>query len=259
MELYKEMIHNLPIIRKADVVILGSGPTGICAAAAASLEGAKTLLIRQKSDVDGTAAVAERFGRYMTGSSAGFYEELLKWTRRMNQKDSKAGRNSVTCRRAKNSASGMGATEENAEVLLSNTACAPIMHGELLRGVIIENKNGRQAILAKIVIDCTGDNSIITGAGLDEAGCWQKSRSKGKRAIPWGCLVTEKADGLILAEQNFRDGNMAQYSCYAMSACIRTGQSMGVAAAICARELILPRRLDVKKLRARLTELGIAP
>jgi hypothetical protein len=39
------------------------------------------------------------------------------------------------------------------------------MNGNTIGGVIIENKSGRSAILAKIVIDCTGDGDIFNFAG----------------------------------------------------------------------------------------------
>ena len=35
-----------------------------------------------------------------------------------------------------------------------------------IKGVIVENKSGRSAILAKIVIDCTGDGDIAARSGV---------------------------------------------------------------------------------------------
>ena len=42
---------------------------------------------------------------------------------------------------------------------------APILEGGAIRGVITESKAGREAILAKRVIDATGDADIATRAG----------------------------------------------------------------------------------------------
>jgi hypothetical protein len=39
------------------------------------------------------------------------------------------------------------------------------LEGKTIRGVFIENKSGRAAILAKVVIDCTGDGDIFHLAG----------------------------------------------------------------------------------------------
>lgn len=40
-----------------------------------------------------------------------------------------------------------------------------IMDGEAIKGVIIESKEGRKAIMAKVIIDCTGDADICAFAG----------------------------------------------------------------------------------------------
>ncbi|MBR3242419.1 MAG: FAD-dependent oxidoreductase [Parasporobacterium sp.] len=44
-------------------------------------------------------------------------------------------------------------------------ACSPIMEGNTIKGVIFESKEGRKAILAKVVIDATGDGDIYSQAG----------------------------------------------------------------------------------------------
>jgi hypothetical protein len=49
--------------------------------------------------------------------------------------------------------------------MLHRLCVAPIMDGRTLRGVITESKAGREALLAKRVIDATGDADIATRAG----------------------------------------------------------------------------------------------
>ena len=97
----------------------------------------------------------------------------------------------------------------------------------------------------------------ITGAGLDETGCQQKFSQKDGYTIPYGCFVPEKIDGLLLAGRNISGTHMAHSNYRAMPICANMGQSMGVAAAICARDSILPRKLNVKTLQARLRKLGV--
>lgn len=43
----------------------------------------------------------------------------------------------------------------------------PIVEGDEVKGVIFESKEGRKVILAKTVIDATGDADIVRGAGAD--------------------------------------------------------------------------------------------
>jgi len=55
--------------------------------------------------------------------------------------------------------------QSGARLLLYSWAAAPIMDGSRLRGVIIESKAGREALLAEAVIDATGDGDIAARAG----------------------------------------------------------------------------------------------
>lgn len=41
----------------------------------------------------------------------------------------------------------------------------PILEGDTVRGVIFESKEGRKAVLAKVVIDATGDGDIFAQTG----------------------------------------------------------------------------------------------
>ena len=51
--------------------------------------------------------------------------------------------------------------EAGAELLLHTWVVAPILDGNTVRGVIVESKAGRQALLAKVVIDSTGDGDLL--------------------------------------------------------------------------------------------------
>lgn len=57
--------------------------------------------------------------------------------------------------------------ESGCELLLHSWVVAPIMDGNKMTGIIIESKNGREAVLAKVVIDSTGDGDLIPGSGAE--------------------------------------------------------------------------------------------
>ena len=52
--------------------------------------------------------------------------------------------------------------------MCSSTPSLParVMDGDTIRGIITESKSGRSAILAKVVIDCTGDADVAYRAGV---------------------------------------------------------------------------------------------
>lgn len=57
--------------------------------------------------------------------------------------------------------------EAGAELLLHTWVTEPIMDGNTVKGVIVENKAGRQALLGKVVIDCSGDGDLLPGTGAE--------------------------------------------------------------------------------------------
>lgn len=57
--------------------------------------------------------------------------------------------------------------EAGADLLLHSWGTRPIVEGNTVKGVFFESKSGRQAILAKVVIDSTGDGDIFVGAGAE--------------------------------------------------------------------------------------------
>lgn len=57
--------------------------------------------------------------------------------------------------------------EAGVELYLHSWGVRPIVEGNRVKGVMIENKSGRQAILAKVVIDSTGDGDLLQPAGAE--------------------------------------------------------------------------------------------
>ncbi len=79
------------------------------------------------------------------------------------------------------------------------------------------------------------------GKDRPEKGDWYE--------IPYGCLVPEKTDGLLLAGRNISSDRDSNGSLRIMPTCMATGQAAGTAAAICAKEVIQPRDLKPEKLQ----------
>jgi hypothetical protein len=59
------------------------------------------------------------------------------------------------------------AAEAGVKLYLHSWGASPIIEGKELKGVIFESKSGRQAVLARVVIDSTGDGDIFVAAGAD--------------------------------------------------------------------------------------------
>lgn len=74
--------------------------------------------------------------------------------------------------------------------------------------------------------------------------------------IPYRSLVPLKIDGLLLSGRNISGTHRAHASYRVMGVALATGQAAGIAAALCAKEAVLPRHLDYHLVQQELTRRG---
>jgi hypothetical protein len=166
MKRISEPGREVDVIRETDVLVVGSGPGGLAAALAAARAGVQTILL-------------ERYG-CLGGNMTQVGVEGLAWYRHPATIDSEGIGPEFEQR-----ATAMGAAlpepqsmshaldaelfkyvadvlveEAGVHPMLHRLCVAPIMDGSAIKGVIVESKAGREAILAKRVIDATGDADI---------------------------------------------------------------------------------------------------
>ncbi len=93
-------------------------------------------------------------------------------------------------------------TEAGAELLLHTWVTEPIMDGNTVKGVIVENKTGRQALLGKVVIDCSGDGDLLPRVGVETTDYMiPGSRIAQFGFVYWVCNVDlEKYDDFMNSE-----------------------------------------------------------
>lgn len=157
MNYYIEPSKKLPIKEGIDVLILGGGPAGFSAAVNAARQDVKTMLIEQAGDVGGVATTG--LMSHWTGNTAGgFYKEILE--RSGNVRDRR-----INPEELKNIMLEM-LDEAGVLLQLYSFASDVIVEDNTIKGVIVESKSGREVILSKIIIDCTGDGDIAAKAGV---------------------------------------------------------------------------------------------
>jgi hypothetical protein len=74
--------------------------------------------------------------------------------------------------------------------------------------------------------------------------------------IPYGCLVPEKIDNLLVAGRSISATHEAMASTRLMAQCMAMGEAAGTAAAICCRGSESVRDVDVAKIREMLISAG---
>ncbi len=241
-----EKARELPVLAEADVLVVGSGPAGLAAALAASREGLETILL-------------ERLG-FLGGTLTQAMVESLVWYR----KESTIEAGGIG-RELEEYATSFGGTYPDpestgrlldadmfkcaADQLILDSGVRPLYHcyavgavvdkGQL-KGVITESKSGRQAVLAKVVVDASGDADIAafvgapysmeprgrlmdvtTGFGVSgvDVPAFRKHIAEHPGKIgDWSCLTAKGEDKLFSAyfthvfEQARKDGLIPQDS-----------------------------------------------
>lgn len=156
---------QIPVSRTTDVLVLGAGPAGCAAAVMAARTGVKTLLV-DSLNVPGGMSTAGMMSHYTGTVDSRLYEEVLRENAKKNHFS--RGQRAVQIDPGNHILTWIEMLgQAGAEMLMYTFACEPIMEGDVIKGVIIQNKTGRSAILAKVIIDATGDGDIAALAGAE--------------------------------------------------------------------------------------------
>jgi len=173
----------------AEVVVVGGGPAGMCAAIAAAREGAKVLLVEQ-SGACGGMATRGLVGPFMTCYDSkgetmiirGIFEEIVermvakgvalhpKDVRQPSGFSSwiKIGHDHVTPFEPEGLKLVMDEmlTEAGVKILYHTTFLRPVLDGDVLTGILVDSKRGIELIRGNVFIDCTGDGDVAARSGV---------------------------------------------------------------------------------------------
>lgn len=194
---YYEENNQIEIKDEYDIVVVGGGIAGVSAALAATRKGMRTLIIEKMVCAGGLATLGhvvwyepldDGYGNQVIG---GISEELLKlsikygydnmpryWKDRLGIKDNKADDPETwpivnvdqRCATMFNIPAFVYAIDElleqeGVEIIYDTVFCKPIMEGNCVTGVIVENKSGRYAYGCRMVVDASGDADVMYLAG----------------------------------------------------------------------------------------------
>ena len=176
---------GMPACREVDVLVVGGGTAGSVAAISAALAGADTLVVEDLGFLGGTqtaALVTPQMPNVIAGKplNSGIDQEI-------NLRMAALGAGSIY----KDGNPGWFdpemlkcvlddmLAESGAEVRFFTRFEDVIVEGDNLIGVIVLSKSGRQAIMAKRIIDCSGDADVAFRAGVAcEAGDERSGRNQ---------------------------------------------------------------------------------
>ncbi len=204
----KDLDRAVPVAQEVDVLVCGGGPAGFCAALAAARAGATTLLIEQCNCLGGIA-------------TAGGHNHLCLYTDWGGRRRIVGGIPFEMVRRVVDAGYGVYqggqidfeleglklaleqmAAEANLRLLYHTLFADAIVDDGRIAGAYIQNKSGRQAVLARRVVDATGDADVAASAGAP----WEMGRAGDGAVQP--CTLMFTVGGVDWPRvQAFRKGN----------------------------------------------------
>ena len=172
-EQYPIAPSQLPVWRTVDVLVVGGGTSGATAAAVSAREGVKTLLVEMNPGLGGTGTVAG-VDSYWFGRRVGFAARVTEKVKQVHQSIGYEGERGNTSRwniEAKMFALLKEADEPGAEVLFNTIVTGAIVEGNQVRGAVLATRYGPRAVLAKVVVDSSGDGDVAAFAGAEFVHC----------------------------------------------------------------------------------------
>ncbi len=194
---HHEAARDIPVFADTDVLVVGGGPAGTSAAIAAGRLGADVMLVERYNHLGGLSTgglviwidrMSDWTGKQViAGIACDFLDRLPKdavmgpsrsdwgskdaattayWRQRAAAYKGIVTWSPTVDPEALKTLSMRMVLEQKVRLLFHSWVVEPIVKEGVLRGAIFESKEGRQAIMAKVVIDTTGDADLLARAGL---------------------------------------------------------------------------------------------
>ena len=172
---YTEKERTIDVIADVDVLVVGGGPAGIGAAVGAAKTGASVMIVENMGSFGGMwtngmvitlggfncwlkpyrRCVAGVMGEWIAmAAKRGGAEDNRSWVLSSDPEIMKLTADEIL-------------TKYGVKCLLHTWVADAIVEDNAVRGVIVENVDGRSAIMAKNVVDCTGNGDVMARAGAE--------------------------------------------------------------------------------------------
>ncbi len=170
---YFETEREIEITEEVDVLVVGGGPAGVGAAIGAARSGASVMIIEAMGSFGGmwTNGLVITLGGYNNWLRP--YQRCVdgvmgEWLRLAEQRGGACNNRSWVLHsdpEIMKTVSDEMLLDANVKCLLHTWVADAIVEDNKVKGVITENVEGRKAVMANVVIDCTGNGDLIARAG----------------------------------------------------------------------------------------------
>ncbi len=186
--------RTLPVLGEYDVVVIGGGTGGAPAGIAAARQGAKTLVLEYQHGLGGVGTLG-RISKYWRAYKKGFPESTPESKEYWDP-------------RARSEWYRQEIVKPGGEVWYGVLGNGAVVEGNRVKGVVVTTPLGRGIVLAKEVVDSTGNSDIAAAAGASTImpGAGQFAiQGTGLPAIRWGGRDFFNSDFTIVDENDMVD------------------------------------------------------
>ena len=167
MKTYTEQSRTIPVATEADVLVCGAGPAGVGAALGAARAGCRNVLLVESGNAVGGVSTSGMMSHWTGATESPLLDEICRAQAESSLlPDGERGKvDRHICHEALKNVYLHLLDEAGVKVRLYTQVVDAIVAYGRVRGVVVESKSGREAILAKVAIDATGDGDVAARAG----------------------------------------------------------------------------------------------
>jgi len=160
--------NTLPVLKKCDVAVVGGGFAGISAAVNFARAGKKVVLVERRIYL-GREITSVYRPWFDKGNTSAELPELMQSCIEPGMEQPDSGKYLLRFDHVKRTLEDT-LFENGIEIVYASNPMQVLADGDELFGLVIGNKSGRQAILSKLVLDCTETASVVhlTGQKFNE-------------------------------------------------------------------------------------------
>lgn len=163
---------SVPVVAECDVLVVGAGPAGVCAAVSAAREGSRVILCERYGSVGGMLTMGNVDPILGEVSGGTYYDEIVARLAEMDKgtiptKSTRIGREVPVNREIAKIVLDEMISQAGVELWVGAAFVDSIVEDGCVKGAIFTTQSGLCAIRSKITVDTTGDACVAASAGAE--------------------------------------------------------------------------------------------